>query len=91
MGYVFALFSRFMWWSPSTISTDYVVPHHWQPQIHVDATCRGAYVTKIEGTPSRLVEWILTVPRLLWELGTRDLVFTEVGSVGVVLLNGILS
>ena len=30
---------------------------------------------------------MLTVPRLLWELGTRDLVFTEVGSVGVVRLN----
>jgi hypothetical protein len=35
----------------------------------------------------RLVEWTLTVPRLLWELGTRDLVFTEVGSVGAVTLN----
>jgi hypothetical protein len=26
----------------------------------------------------RLVEWVLALPRLLWEVGTKEMIFTEV-------------
>jgi len=57
-----------------SIATDFVAHLY---LIHVDAACRDIHVLKNGGGPSRLVEWLLTVPRLLWELGTQDLLFTE--------------